>query len=296
MAVSNGLQRVALMALVALIVIPSGAKAASSVTSAEPALIPAPASMQSRAGSFLVGPTTQIRLLDPQARAAAEQFAGFVARTHGLQLKVQEAEGSPKGAIDFRIDPTAVGTDPESYTLDADPQRIVVSARDPRGLFYGAVTLWQLLTKDAKDGLNVAAVHIDDTPRFAWRGLMLDSARHFQTVDEIKQLLDAMALHKLNTFHWHLTDDQGWRIEIKRYPKLTEVGGCRIPAGDGGIGAHGKPKPYCGYYTQEQRRGALRSRTSHRHRAGNQRARACAGGGGGLSGAGRHRQAGPRTQ
>ena len=258
MTVSNSLQRVALMALMALAAIPSGAMAASSAALAEPALIPAPASMQQHAGSFLVGPATQIRVPDPQTRTAAEQFAGFVARTHGLQLKVQEAEGDHKGAIHFRIDPKAAGANPESYTLDADPQGIVVSARDPRGLFYGAVTLWQLLTTDAKGGLGVAAVHIDDTPRFAWRGLMLDSARHFQTVDEIKQLLDAMALHRLNTFHWHLTDDQGWRIEIKRYPKLTEVGGCRIPAGDGGVGSDGKPRPYCGYYTQDQIRDVVR--------------------------------------
>lgn len=258
MAVSNSLQRVALTALVALAVIPSGAMAASSVASAGPALIPVPASMQRHTGSFLVGPATQIRAPDPRARSVAEQFAGFVARTHGLQLKVQEAQGSPKGAIHFRIDPKAIGTDPESYTLDVDPQRIVVSARDPRGLFYGAVTLWQLLATDPKDGLSVAAVHIDDTPRFAWRGLMLDSARHFWTADEIKQLLDAMAMHKLNTFHWHLTDDQGWRIEIKRYPRLTEVGGCRIPAGDAGVGSDGKPRPYCGYYTQDQVRDVVR--------------------------------------
>ena len=88
---------------------------------------------------------------------------------------------------------------------------------------------------------------------------MLDSARHFQSVDEIKQLLDAMALHKLNTFHWHLTDDQGWRLQIRKYPKLTEVGGCRIPAGDGGIDPRtGKPKPYCGFYTQDQVRDIVR--------------------------------------
>jgi hexosaminidase len=258
MTVSNGLQRVALIALVALAAIPSAAMAADSATSAEPALIPVPASMQRHAGSFPVGPATQLLALDPQARAVAEQFAGFVARTRGLQLKVQEAASDRKGAIHFRIDPEAIGTDPESYTLNVDPQRIVVSARDPRGLFYGAVTLWQLLDANGKDGFRVPAVHIDDAPRFAWRGLMLDSARHFWSTDEIKQVLDAMALHKLNTFHWHLTDDQGWRIEIRRYPKLTEVGGCRIPAGDGGIGADGKPKPYCGYYTQDQIRDVVR--------------------------------------
>ncbi|RYE74761.1 MAG: beta-hexosaminidase, partial [Oxalobacteraceae bacterium] len=80
----------------------------------------------------------------------------------------------------------------------------------------------------------------------------------FQSVEEIKRLLDAMAAHKLNTFHWHLTDDQGWRVEIKRYPKLTSAAGCRFPAGDGGIGADGKPKAYCGYYTQDQVRDVVR--------------------------------------
>ena len=258
MTVSNSLQRIALMALVALASLPSGAMAARNAASAEPALIPAPASMQRHAGSFPVGPATRISVLDPQARTAADQFAGFVARTHGLQLKVQEAEGDHKGSILFRIDPEAAGANPESYTLDADARRIDISARDPRGLFYAAVTLWQLLEADEKGDFRVPAVHIDDTPRFAWRGLMLDSARHFWTVDEIKRLLDAMALHKLNTFHWHLTDDQGWRIEIKRYPKLTAVGGCRIPAGDGGVGSDGKPRPYCGYYTQDQIRDVVR--------------------------------------
>nr|WP_310093666.1 family 20 glycosylhydrolase [Pseudoxanthomonas sacheonensis] len=236
----------------------AGAMATTSAAPSDPMLIPAPVSMQRLPGSFLVDPATQIVVLDPQARAAAEQFAAFVARTHRLQLKLREAEGANKGAIHFRIDPKAIGTAPESYTLEIDPQRAIVSARDPRGLLYGAVTLWQLLPPGDARSLSLPALRIDDTPRFAWRGLMLDSARHFQTVDQIKQMLDAMALHKLNTFHWHLTDDQGWRIEIKQYPKLTEVGGCRIPAGDGGLDAAGKPKPYCGYYTQEQIRDVVR--------------------------------------
>ena len=167
-------------------------------------------------------------------------------------------ERGGKGTIHFRIDPDARGTGPESYTLEVGPQHIRVSARDPRGLFYGAVTLWQLLPTGKAGQADIPALRIDDTPRFGWRGLMLDSARHFQSVNDIKRLLDAMAVHKLNTFHWHLTDDQGWRVEIRQYPKLTELGGCRIPAGDGGIGADGKPRPYCGYYTQDQIREVVR--------------------------------------
>ena len=108
----------------------------------------------------------------------------------------------------------------------------MVQAGNETGLFYGATTLAQLAT----GGSNGAPSGAD--PRRATLQLArfhLDSARHFQSLDEIKRVLDAMAAHKLNTFHWHLTDDQGWRMEIKRYPKLTEVGSCRLPAGDGGI-------------------------------------------------------------
>lgn len=257
MTISDCLRPVALGTILLLAIGPFGAMAATGMPS-DPMLIPAPASMQINDGSFVVDSATQVMPLDPQARAAAQQFAGFVANSHGLKLKVRDATGANKGAIHFRIDPKAIGTASESYTLDIDPQRAIVSARDPRGLFYGAVTLWQLLRPGDARSLPVPALRIDDTPRFAWRGLMLDSARHFQSVAEIKQMLDAMALHKLNTFHWHLTDDQGWRIEIKQYPKLTEVGGCRIPAGDGGLDAAGKPKPYCGYYTQEQIRDVVR--------------------------------------
>lgn len=258
MTISDCLRPVALGTLMLLALGPYGAMAATGAAPSDPMLIPAPTSVQRNDGSFVVDPATQVMVLDPQARAAAEQFAGFVVKSHGLKLKVADAKGANKGAIHFRIDPEAKGESPESYTLEIDPHRAIVSARDPRGLFYGAVTLWQLLPPGDARALSLPALRIDDAPRFAWRGLMLDSARHFQTIDQIKLMLDAMALHKLNTFHWHLTDDQGWRIEIKQYPKLTEIGGCRIPAGDGGLDASGKPKPYCGYYTQEQIREVVR--------------------------------------
>ncbi len=258
MTISDCLRPIALGTLMLLAMGPVGAMAATGAAPSDPMLIPVPASMQRHDGSFVVDPATQVVVLDPQARAAAERFAGFAAKSHGLKLKVRDAKGASKGAIHFRIDPKAAGESPESYTLEIDPQRVIVSARDPRGLFYGAVTLWQLLPPGDAQALSLPVLRIDDAPRFAWRGLMLDSARHFQSVDQIKQMLDAMALHKLNTFHWHLTDDQGWRIEIKQYPKLAEVGGCRIPAGDGGVDATGKPKPYCGYYTQEQIRDVVR--------------------------------------
>ena len=249
MMVSNFSRRIAGAMMLASLA--AGFTCASPVAVAQE-LIPAPAAMQRGDGHFTVTAETRIVAGDAQSRTAADLFADLAARTHGSTPAIIERTRTRNNTIQFRIDADAKGTSPESYTVDAGEKQVVVSARDPRGLFYGAVTLWQLLSLDNPAALRLPAVHIDDTPRFAWRGLMLDSARHFQSVEEIKQLLDAMALHKLNTFHWHLTDDQGWRIEIKQYPRLTEIGGCRIPAGDAGVDAQGKPKQYCGYYTQEQ--------------------------------------------
>ncbi len=125
-----------------------------------------------------------------------------------------------------------------------------ITARDGAGLFYGAITAWQLLTADSNQGpTEIPTVTIHDWPRFKWRGQLLDVARHFHDVDTVKHVIDAMAQHKLNVLHLHLTDDQGWRIEIKRYPKLTAIGAERIPPG---AGRHGTPERYGGFYTQDQ--------------------------------------------
>ncbi|HVT33583.1 MAG TPA: family 20 glycosylhydrolase, partial [Rhodanobacteraceae bacterium] len=148
----------------------------------------------------------------------------------------------------------------EGYDLAVDSHRVLLIARDPRGLFYGSVTLWQLLTQgiEKTPRIEVPQLHIADQPRFAWRGAMLDSARHFQSVAFIERFIDQLALLKLNTLHWHLTDDQGWRIEIKRYPKLTEIGAWRRPAGAAGTDADGKAVRYGGFYTQDQIRQIVR--------------------------------------
>lgn len=221
-------------------------------------LIPLPASIQWQQGHFDPDADTPLIADGEAAQAVARYFAGLSTETHGIALNSATNAAAGVPAIEFAIDVT-FGDSPEAYALEVTPRRIRVVAGEARGLFYGAVTLWQLMSRDAEGRIRMPAVRIDDTPRFAWRGLMLDSARHFQSVDEIKRLLDAMALHKLNTFHWHLTDDQGWRIEIRRYPKLTTIGGCRIPAGDGGIDPRtGKPRPYCGYYSQDQIRDIVR--------------------------------------
>jgi hexosaminidase len=225
--------------------------------SAETALIPLPLKLEPRQGTFTIAASTAVHADGEAAQRVAKQFVELVSTTGKIDLKL--AANGTTGGIRFVLDPAFKSASPEAYVLDAATDGITVRANDERGLFYGAVTLWQLTTQGGEAGIQVPALHIEDAPRFGWRGLMLDSARHFQSVDEIKRLLDAMALHKLNTFHWHLTDDQGWRIEIKRYPKLTEVGGCRIPAGDGGKDpTTGQPKPYCGHYTQDQIRDVVK--------------------------------------
>jgi hexosaminidase len=144
----------------------------------------------------------------------------------------------------------AGGGQDESYALDVSKEGVRIAASDRAGYFYGVVSLWQLLSHN--DG-SIPAWHIEDEPRFRWRGIMLDSARHMQSEKLILQLLDYMAEHKLNTFHWHLVDDQGWRIEIKKYPRLTVVGGYRpqtMPPYEGGSSA--PTGFYGGFYTQEQ--------------------------------------------
>ena len=225
-----------------------GDHAAASVAAA-PSLIPAPATLQTNDGQFVIDSGTRLHAEGEAAQRVAKLFNGFLATQKRPEIPLADAGN---GGIRFEI-ATSASPSPEGYVLDVKTDGIVVRAADERGLFYGAATLLQLLTPADGDKVAVRALHIEDAPRFGWRGAMLDSARHFQNVDEIKRLLDAMALLKLNVFHWHLTDDQGWRIEIPKYPKLTEIGACRIPAGDAGIDpATGKPVPYCGFYTQAQ--------------------------------------------
>ena len=223
-------------------------------------VIPRPAKVELRQGTFLAGP-----------RHAHHGRSATTPRPHASPTTSPHACSKARGFAPARrrrcrghdhlctVDPKAALASDEAYTLDITPQGAKLTARAPAGLFYGAVTLWQLATADGGQGpATIAAQRIEDAPRFAWRGMMLDVARHFRSTDEVKALLDQMALHKLNTFHWHLTDDQGWRIEIKQYPKLTEVGGCRIPAGAAGRDAKGEPKPYCGFYTQDEIRDVVK--------------------------------------
>ena len=220
-----------------------------------PKLVPQPAHMVRMPGSFTVTASTPVRAGDGAAvRQVGAQFKAMLGERLPLVLDVAK-DGSRGDNIEFALDATHAWSAPDAYRLVVDERGVRVTAGDAKGLYYGAVTLAQLLTSGDTGAARVRlpALHIDDAPRFGWRGFMLDSARHFQSVDEIKRLLDAMAQLKLDVFHWHLTDDQGWRFPVPGWPKLTTVGSCRLPAGDGGIdAATGAPAPYCGFYTEAQ--------------------------------------------
>ena len=133
---------------------------------------------------------------------------------------------SGSGDIVLALDESLAEAGKEAYTLKTDADRIVITGSDAAGVFYGIQTLRQIIqTKGSQ--LEIQKATITDYPRFAWRAFMLDEGRHFKGAEVVKQLLDQMASLKMNVFHWHLTEDQGWRIEIKKYPKLTEVGAFR---------------------------------------------------------------------
>src|SRR5690242_2848661 len=214
--------------------------AASAALPADLPLSPMPASVSAQAGSFAIGDAT-IAAADPGERAAADRLRDLAARSGGPALAV-----SSTGRIRFHRDMSVTGT--EAYRLVVTPAGATVSAATDTGLYYGGETLWQLIA--AGHG-RIPAVTIADQPAFAWRGVMLDSARHFQSVAYVEQLIDRMAMAKLNTLHWHLADDQAWRIQIDRYPRLTQVGACRREAGAAGFDAStGKPTRYCGSYSK----------------------------------------------
>jgi hexosaminidase len=206
-------------------------------------LLPMPATVTSGVGGFSVAHAT-IAADDAGGTAAARRLVELVARTGGPKLAL--AKG---GTIRFRRDPTIKGD--EAYRLRVTPAGATVSASSDTGLYYGATTLWQLIAA-LPDG-RIGAVSIDDAPAFTWRGVMLDSARHFQPPAYVKQLIDRLAMEKLNVLQWHLTDDQAWRIQIDKYPRLTAIGAWRQPAGAAGVDPKtGQPVRYGGFYTKAE--------------------------------------------
>lgn len=223
-------------------------------------ILPAPRELQHQSGSFRVTVETPVFVSGrEEEKNAAEYLAELLGRTSSVSLDTPDELGDEKTGIRFRLreQPNAAEG---AYTLTVSSSGMLVESATATGLFYGAVSIWQLITagEDVAGGVDVPVMTIKDAPRFSWRGLMIDSARHYQSLEELKQIVDVMALHKMNVLHWHLTDDQGWRLEIKKYPQLTSVGAWRVPAGAAAAAdidpATGKPRLYGGYYTQEQAR------------------------------------------
>ncbi|WP_430811005.1 MULTISPECIES: family 20 glycosylhydrolase [unclassified Carboxylicivirga] len=229
-------------------------------------LVPYPQELSPQSGAFKLHEDTKVLYAGGEnTRFVAQSFADFIAPASGLQLSVEAAPNAKAviGAILFVEDKAIDGVE-GSYKLQVSPRGIVVKANNPVGLFYGFQTLRQLLPAEMESKTQVSdldfsipAVSINDAPNFSYRGLHLDVGRHFYPVDFIKKYIDLLALHKMNVFHWHLTEDQGWRLEIKKYPRLAEVAAYRDETlvGHLGVGEHKYDgKRYGGYYTQEQAR------------------------------------------
>jgi hexosaminidase len=216
----------------------------------EVAIIPKPASVVFGNGSFSITPSTQIKMEGSGLGRSANYLNDYLQEFYGFRLSITKQ--SPKSdliilnyeRLDYPI--------PGAYNMEVNDKTIYIAGDNEEGVFYGIQSLIQLLPPRPSKSLTLAAVKIEDHPRFAWRGLHLDAGRHFFPVDYVKKYIDFIALHKMNDFHWHLTEDQGWRIEIKKYPLLTQSGSCR----DRTVIGHNTPDydstKYCGYYTQEE--------------------------------------------
>ncbi len=223
-------------------------------------IIPKPQHLTLQAGYFVLQPSTRI-YVDPQNEELKNiglQLATAIQQVAGWQPEVLKAQPGPtiKNIIYLGLSQSPDTLGDEGYQLQVQKHRVNLVAQAPKGLFWGTQTLRQLLPAQAgKKPIQLPALFITDKPRYAWRGMHLDVARHFFPVEFVKKYIDYLAMHKMNTFHWHLTEDQGWRIEIKKYPKLTEVGAWR----EGTLIGHYSSQPhqfdnkrYGGFYTQEQ--------------------------------------------
>ncbi|MDH3459123.1 MAG: family 20 glycosylhydrolase, partial [Gemmatimonadota bacterium] len=225
-------------------------------------IIPRPTEIEPRPGSVALDAITQIVLSDVRD-SELQSLASFARRILQTEIGIAprvspSAEVSaPTGALALLLKPDATSANSEQYMLSVGPTSVTISAPSHVGLFYGLQTLRQLLPVPGSDDDRarvIPAVEIRDKPRFGYRGMHLDVARHFFPVEFVKRYIDLLAMYKMNTFHWHLTEDQGWRIEIQKYPRLTEIGSCRKETileknfdpyvGDG--------TPYCGFYTQDE--------------------------------------------
>ncbi|WP_264846869.1 beta-N-acetylhexosaminidase [Capnocytophaga catalasegens] len=223
-------------------------------------IVPLPQKLEAQKGRFLLNDKTTI-YADASLVKEAEFLKDYIALQTNLKVNVFKGSGSEEGIV-LEIDPKIASE--EGYTIKSSPKLIKVSGKTAQGVFYGLQTLRQLITEvttdNGKKDYVVPSATIEDEPRFAYRGMHLDVGRHMFPLEFIKKYIDLLAMHKMNRFHWHLTEDQGWRLEIKKYPKLTEVGAWRSETAIGknfpyayeGATFKGDGKRYGGFYTQEE--------------------------------------------
>jgi hexosaminidase len=236
-----------------------------------PAIIPLPQKIELRDGAFQLTAGTHV-YVDPASRATGRFLTERLRPSTGFPLKTG-TKYFGGGAVPDGIFLTTRNADAklgsEGYELTVETNSVVIRAPTQAGLFYGVQTLFELLPPEvfstnavANVAWQIPCVHIEDWPRFKWRGFLLDVSRHFFNKSEVETFLDAMAMHKMNVFHWHLTDDHGWRIEIKRYPKLTQIGAWRAGGGFGfdpkTTKAYGPDGRYGGFYTQDDIRDVIK--------------------------------------
>lgn len=220
-------------------------------------IIPQPVSIRTGDGAFPVSAATVIRY-DAKLRNEADLFAADLAKLTGAPPKIitlEKHSTAPQILLD--LNPSA-DIPAGGYKLEITRQAVRVTGKDPAGVFYGTRSILQLLPPpgykiwETTRPAGLPAAVVEDYPRFAWRGMHLDCGRHFFPVGDIKSFIVWMAFHKLNVFHWHLTEDQGWRIEIKKYPKLTAIGAWRDSTPPYGNRSGSDGMRYGGFYTQDQ--------------------------------------------
>lgn len=226
---------------------------AAPVMTADYNVVPLPNSVTMTGGEpFELTPSTTVAY--PEGNKDMERNAQFLARyvNDATRMTLSVVPGKAKKGIRLVLDKKVSGE--EAYTIMVDKKGVTIAGSTPKGVFYGVQTLRKSLPVGAATVVRLPSVKISDSPRFVHRGMMLDCSRHFFPLEFVKRYIDLIAMHNMNVFHWHLSDDQGWRIEIKKYPELTIKGSRRSGTVIGYNTALDDSIPYGGYYTQEQAR------------------------------------------
>ncbi len=264
-----------LTSLMIVLMLAVSAKADDNSSPGIPSIVPRPAYQKVKTGTFTIDKQTRLLVAtgDTSLRRVAHFFADQLHLAGGPDLKAEIMTGGLKGsnAIILSFSPGTKAVPQEGYKLEITPKKIHITASTGAGIFYGIQSLLQLMPADAylpappdpQKSWTLPCIEIKDHPRYPYRGMHLDVSRHFFPKEFVKRYIDLIAMYKMNTFHWHLTDDNGWRIEIKKYPKLMEITAWRVdhedkPWGERPAAQPGEKATYGGYYTQDEIREIVR--------------------------------------